>query len=69
MLVAKSEIAGQVDSGCKLLHNQLNELSMFLLKAYDLINVKRGESIKLLHIVRRAKVFINSFGAYIFYKD
>jgi hypothetical protein len=69
VLVVKSELAGQVGSGCRLLNNQLNKLSMFLQKVYDLINVEKGKSIKLLHIVRRVKVFINRFDAYTFYKD
>lgn len=51
VLINQSEKAGRTDSGCQLPNNKPYELSISLPRAYGLVNAKKGDTIKLMHVI------------------
>ena len=52
--ITDTKIAGRADSGCQLPDNKPYELLITLANAYDLTEAKKGDQIKLLHIIKNS---------------
>lgn len=52
--ITESKIAGRADSGCQLPNHQPYELLITLANANELTDAKKGDQIKLLHIIKNS---------------
>lgn len=52
--ITESKIAGRADSGCQLPNHQPYKLFITLANAYELTDAKKGDQIKLLHIIKNS---------------